>query len=107
MFIIEYFSEAERLSIDSFPLTIRAKYAGYVLRMQQHGANLGMPHTRAMGDGLFELRIKGAEGVARVFYCVVVNKRIVMLHSFIKKTQATPARELDIARRHKKEIEYD
>ena len=107
MFTIEYFSEAVRLAVDKLPLTIRAKYAGYALRMQQHGANLGMPHTRAMGDGLFELRIKGAEGIARVFYCVVVGKRIVMLHSFIKKTQATPARELDIARRHKKEIEYD
>ena len=107
MFTIEYFSESVRLAVDKLPLTIRAKYAGYVLRMQQHGANLGMPHTRAMGDGLFELRIKGAEGIARVFYCVVVDKRIVMLHSFIKKIQATPARELDIARRHKKEIEYD
>lgn len=107
MFTIEHFSEAVRLDIASLPLTIRAKYASYVLRMQRHGANLGMPHTRAMGDGLFELRIKGAEGIARVFYCVVVDKRIVMLHSFIKKPQATPARELDIARRHKKEIEHD
>ena len=64
MFTIEYFSEAVRLAVDKLPLTIRAKYAGYALRMQQHGANLGMPHTRAMGDGLFELRIKGAEGIA-------------------------------------------
>lgn len=107
MFTIEYFSEAVRLGIASLPVTIRAKYTGYVLRMQQHGANLGMPHTRAMGDGLFELRIKGAEGIARVFYCVVVDKRIVMLHSFVKKSQATPARELAIAKRHKKEFEHD
>lgn len=107
MFTIVYFSEAVRLGVDSLPVTIRAKYAGYVLRMQQHGASLGMPHTRAMGDGLFELRIKGAEGIARVFYCTVVDKRIVVLHSFIKKTQTTPARELDLARRHKKEFEHD
>jgi phage-related protein len=107
MFTIDYFSEAVRLGIDSLPLTIRAKYAGYSSRMQRFGPNLGMPHTRAMGDGLFELRIKGAEGIARVFYCVVVDRRIVMLHSFIKKTQAAPVRELDIARRHKKEIEHD
>ncbi len=107
MYIIEYFSESVRISINNLPLTIRAKYFGYAIRMQRFGANLGMPHSRAMGDGLFELRVKGAEGIARIFYCVVIDTRIVMLHSFVKKTQATPARELEIARRHKKEFEHD
>lgn len=107
MYIIEYFSEPVRISINNLPLTIRAKYSGYAIRMQRFGPNLGMPHSRAMGDGLFELRVKGAEGIARIFYCVVIDKRIVMLHSFIKKTQTTPARELEIARRHKKEFEHD
>ena len=106
MFSIEYFSETVRLEVNNLPLSIRAKYAGYTERMRRFGPNLGMPHTRAMGDGLFELRIKGVEGIARVFYCVTVERRIVMLHSFIKKTQAAPVRELDIARRHKKEIEH-
>jgi phage-related protein len=49
-----------------------------------------------MGDGLFELRPRGREGIARVFYCMMVGKKIVMLHSFIKKTNETPKRELDI-----------
>lgn len=105
MFRIDYFSETVRLDVDRLPLTIRAKYAAYVIRMQRFGPNLGMPHSPAMGDGLFELRIKGAEGIARVFYCVVIERRIVMLHSFIKKSQATPVRELAVARRNKKEIE--
>jgi phage-related protein len=72
--------------------------------MKLFGANLGMPHTRAMGGGLFELRLKDASGIARVFYCVANERRIVMLHSFIKKTEATPKRELEIARQRKKEI---
>lgn len=72
--------------------------------MMQSGANLGEPHTRAMGDGLFELRLKGPEGIARVFYCTLVGKRIVMLHSFVKKTQKTPARELRTAQARMKEI---
>lgn len=58
-----------------------------------------------MGDGLFELRLKSAEGIARVFYCTLVGKRILVLHHFIKKTDKTPAKELDLARRRKKEIE--
>ena len=49
------------------------------------GPNIGEPHTKAFGEGLFELRLKGAEGIARVFFCTRVGKRIVMLHSFIKR----------------------
>ena len=66
--------------------------------MLEFGAKLGMPHTRAMSDGLFELRIKSKEGVARVFYCTLVGQRIVMLHGFIKKSKKTPTKELKIAR---------
>jgi len=73
--------------------------------MEHYGPDLGMPHTKAMGDGLFELRLKAGEGIARVSYCTLVGKRIVMLHQFIKKTDRTPAKELNIARMRKKEIE--
>jgi phage-related protein len=51
-----------------------------------------------MGGGLFEMRLKGAEGIARVFYCSIVHRRIVMLHSFVKKSQDTPRNELEVAR---------
>jgi len=57
-----------------------------------------------MGGGLFELRIKAAEGIARVFYCTVVDRRIVVLHQFVKKADKTPPKELEIARRRMKEV---
>lgn len=66
-----------------------------------------MPHTRAMSDGLFELRVKGKEGIARVFYCTLAGKRIIILHGFVKKTQKTPQKELKIAQRRLKEIKSD
>jgi phage-related protein len=81
-----------------------ARFLKYAERMEIYGPDLGMPHTRAMGDGLFELQIKAAEGIARVFYCTVVGKRIVVLHQFVKKSDKTPAKELQIARRRMKEI---
>ena len=68
------------------------------------GPNIGEPHTKAFGDGLFELRLKGAEGIARVFFCTLAGKRIVMLHSFIKKSERTPAREREVAETRMKEI---
>lgn len=55
---------------------------------------------------LFELRLKGAEGIARVFYCARVGRNIVMLHSFVKKTDKTPPAELRIAEARLKEIKH-
>lgn len=70
------------------------------------GPHLGEPHTKAFGDGLFELRLKGAEGIARVFFCTMIGRRIVKLHSFVEKTNKTPARELDIAQSRLKEFKH-
>lgn len=69
----------------SLPAGIRAGYIHCTKRMVSHGPNLGMPHSRAMGDGLFELRMKSSEGIGRVFYCTVVEQTIAMLHTFLKK----------------------
>lgn len=74
--------------------------------MQALGPNLGEPHTKAFGNGLFELRLKGAEGIARVFFCTIIGRRVVMLHSFVKKTDKTPLRELAVAESRLKEIKH-
>jgi len=75
--------------------------------MVASGPNLGMPYTRPFGDGLFEIRAKGTEGIGRAFFCCVVGRRVIILHGFIKKTQTTPAKELEIARKRLKEIKHD
>ncbi|MDP2752079.1 MAG: type II toxin-antitoxin system RelE/ParE family toxin [Rhodocyclaceae bacterium] len=67
---------------------------------------LGAPHTDALGGGLFELRLKGAEGIARVFYCTMVSRRIVMLHSFVKKSQKTPLSDLRMAETRMREVKH-
>lgn len=102
--IITYYSESVQNDMLALPAGFLARFFRYTDRMELYGPDLGMPHTRAMGDGLFELRLKAAEGIARVFYCAMVGKKIVMLHQFIKKTDKTPARELATARRRLKEV---
>ena len=72
--------------------------------MEEHGADLRLPHSRAMGDGLFELRCKGAEGIGRALYCTIVDRQVIILHSFIKKTQETPSTEIRVARKRLKEV---
>ncbi|GAB6269205.1 hypothetical protein DS62_10285 [Smithella sp. SC_K08D17] len=101
---ITYYSESLQNEILDLPAGFLARFLRYTDRMELYGPDLGMPHTRAMGEGLFELRLKSAEGIARVFYCTMMGKSIVMLHQFIKKTDKTPPKELAIARRRLKEI---
>jgi phage-related protein len=103
-FEITYYSTKVQEQIFELPDTLAARYIVLTRRMLAIGPNLGEPHTKSMGSGLFELRLKGAEGIARVFFCMLIGKRIVMLHSFIKKTDRTPKRELEVAQDRMKEI---
>jgi phage-related protein len=104
---IIYYSEAVRLWVDSLPVGIRAYYARITETMRKHGPNLGMPYTRAMGDELFEIRAKGKEGIARIFYCTVFTGKISILHGFVKKTDKTPRRELATAKRRLREVKNE
>ena len=101
---VTFYSAAVQKDLLQLPAGFVARFLRYAERMELFGPDLGMPHTRAMGDGLFELRLKAAEGLARVFYCTLVGRRIVMLHQFIKKSEKTPRKELEIARKRMREV---
>ena len=103
---IDYYSEEVGEQIFALPDTLAARYVVLTRRMTAVGANLGPPHTDSFGDGLFELRLKGSEGIARVFFCTFVGRRIMMLHSFVKKTQKIPPREIEVARKRMKEVKH-
>ncbi|MFN0278293.1 MAG: type II toxin-antitoxin system RelE/ParE family toxin [Pyrinomonadaceae bacterium] len=101
---ITYHTESVESFVLGLPDGLLARYLRLTDMMLEFGVNLGMPHTRAMSDGLFELRVKGKEGIARVFYCTLAGQRIVMLHGFIKKSDKTPPKELRIARERLAEV---
>ena len=102
---IDYFHSRIKAEIESWPGGILADYARMVELLMEFGPNLRMPHSRAMGGGLFELRPRGREDAGRAFCCFVVGQRVVILHAFIKKTQETPEQELKIARKRMKEAQ--
>lgn len=106
-YTIHYYDQSVKTDINALPMGLRVRYAVLTKRMIDVGANLGEPHTKALGDGLFELRLKSEEGIVRVLYCTLVGRKIVMLHSFVKKTQKTPLKELRIAEARMKEIKHD
>jgi len=104
VYSITYYSREVQEDILNLPVTLQARYIALTDRMIEYGPNLGLPHTDAFGGGLFELRLNGAQGIARVFFCTMVEQEIVMIHSFIKKTQKTPEKELKLAKKRIKEL---
>ena len=103
---ITYYNERVQRDVLAMPAGIVADYLRLTEAMALYGADLRMPHSRAMGGGLFELRPKGHEGIGRVFYCTQVGKSIVVLHSFVKKTQETPDSEMRVARKRLKDVQH-
>jgi len=73
---ITYYNAALQQEIMSLPVGMQARYIHLTRRMIEYGPNLGMPHTRSMGDGFFELRLKSKEGIGRIFYGIALNNLI-------------------------------
>lgn len=83
-------------SVEEFLLSLEKSTIAKVLRtvdlLEEFGPKLGMPHSKSIGKGLFELRVRGKSDV-RIFYCFHKNA-IILLHGFVKKSQKTPRKEL-------------
>jgi phage-related protein len=62
-----------------------------------YGPDIGMPYSKPLGQGLFELRLRGVHE-SRFLYVFISGQRIVILHAFAKRTQKTPKQELALAR---------
>ena len=102
---ILYYSDEVQETIGAWPIGIRAYYARITERMCVLGPNLGMPFTDSLGQGLFAIRARGKEGIGRAFFCMLVERKILILHAYIKKSQKIPARELEVARKRQAEVQ--
>ena len=87
---------------------LKAKFLHVTEMMIAFGPhNVGLPHVRPIENKLWELRLKGKDNIARSIYILASGRNIVILRTFIKKTQKTPASELKIAYKRLKEVKND
>ena len=91
--------------LDSLPVKMRIKAIDSLDLLEEYGNKLRLPYSKALNDGLFELRIKFSSDISRIFYFFYVGNKIVVTNGFIKKTQKTPQTELVKARKYKKDYE--
>ncbi len=102
---ISFFNHKVESETLALPKGILADLLSIFDLVEEFGPNLGRPHSAPLGDGLFEFRAKGREGIARSIFCTVIDKEVVILHSFIKKSNAIPKKDLELAKKRKKELE--
>ena len=73
--------------------------------LEQYGNTLREPYSKYIKDGVFELRIKYASDISRIFYFFYVGNKIILTNGFIKKTQKTPIKEIEKALSYKKDYQ--
>ena len=100
---VDFYNGVEDAIVD-MPPKIQARMIKLLELIEKYGANLGAPHTVPMGDGLFEIRAKAKEGIGRALFCYVKGERVYILHVFVKKTQKTPKKDMDLAKVRMKEV---
>lgn len=110
MFNIEFYQlpngeKPVREFLDGLDKKMRAKAVYSLSVLEEFGNTLREPYSKPIGDGLFELRIKFASDISRIFYFFVVDNKIILTNGFIKKTMKTPKAEIELARKYKADYE--
>ena len=99
-----YCTRVERETL-ALPPGILASFLRIAELIEEFGPDLGRPHTAPLGQGLFEIRAKGREGIARSVFCTVKDQEIVVLTTVIKKGNRIPKRQMETARKRMKEVQ--
>ena len=92
--------------IEVLSLKMKAKLEHILNLLQDYGPSyVHEPYVKHLRDRLWEIRLKDKDGIARVIYVLAKEKRIVLLHAFIKQTQKTPKNALELALKRISEVE--
>ena len=101
-----YSTKVERETL-ALPPGILASFLRITELIEEFGPDLGRPRTAPLRQGLFEIRAKGREGIARSVFCTVKDQEIVVLITVVKKGNQIPKRHMETARKRMKEVQDD
>lgn len=102
---VTFYSRKVEQEVLDLPPGIQANLFRTFRLVAEFGPSIGRPHTAPLGHGLFELRARGSEGIARSVFCTIAGNEIVILLTVIKKTATIPARHMETARKRMKEVQ--
>lgn len=102
---VEVLNETVAEELASLPEDMRARYLRICRLITEIGLEfIGEPYVKHLEDKLWEMRLKGRDGISRALYVTAIGQRVVVVRVFVKKTQQTPRSEIDLALRRAKEV---
>jgi phage-related protein len=102
---VVYLNDEVRAEVEALAVDLRGKFRRIVELIRSKGLEqVREPYIKHLEDKLWEMRLIGRDNIARVIYVTASGRRVVVLHAFIKKTDRTPRRALEIARARAKEV---
>jgi phage-related protein len=94
-----------KAELDALPADTRASFERIVRLVQAFGLErVHEPYIKHIEGRIWEMRLRGRDGIARALYVTASGRRVVVLRVFTKKTQKTPRREIEVARRRAEEV---
>jgi phage-related protein len=91
--------------LEALPTDMRARFVHITRLIEEFGLErVHEPHVKHLRGPLWEMRLTGRDGISRALYVTAVERRVVVVRVFIKKTQSTPNREIELALNRAKEI---
>lgn len=91
--------------LDSLEPKLLAKTLRTIDLLEQNGPLLREPYSKALENGIFELRTRQGSDITRVMYFFVVGRKAVLTNGFVKKSQKTPKADIELARKYKTDYE--
>ena len=102
---IEFLNDVARAEVEDLPADLRARFERIGELIRTHGLErVGEPYVKHLEGKIWEMRMKGRDGIARSLYVTAAGRRVVVLRTFIKKTQKSPRRVIDLAVQRAKEL---
>jgi phage-related protein len=103
---VQFLDNGVRAALESLPSDIQAKFLRISRLIAAHGLpNVHEPYVKHLEGRLWEMRMKGRDGIARAAYVTAAGHRVVVVHVFVKKTEKTLRHEIETALRRAKEVE--
>ena len=91
--------------IEELPADMRARFVHISRLIEEFGLErVRGPHVKHLSGPLWEMRMKGRDGISRALYVTAVGRRVIVVRVFIKKTEKTPSGEIELALKRAKEI---
>ena len=102
---VEFLDSDVQATMEALPADIVANFVRIVRLIESHGLErMREPYVKHLSGPVWEMRMKGRDGIARAAYVTAIGRRVVIVHVFAKKTQKTPRREIETALRRAKEV---